>query len=84
MEGRGAAEEEDLYHIHIYKRNNETSEQFGMRKHIYDRIFNDIKDKEKALIYSNIWVNIITLGCTYPNAVMKIVEKYKPEMFETN
>ena len=72
----------DEYHIHIFKRNNETTEQFEFRRHLYNKILNDIKDEEKALIYSNIWVNIITLGCTYPNEVMKLLEKYKPVIEE--
>jgi hypothetical protein len=70
---------EDVYGIHIRKRNNETSQAFAFRKNLYDKIFNDIKDEEKALIYSNIWVNVISLGCTYPTEVMSLVEKYKPK-----
>ena len=65
-------------HIHIGKRNNETEKQFNLRKVLFDRIYNDIKDEEKALIYSNIWINILSLGCSYPREVMQIVEKYKP------
>lgn len=73
-----AEEKENSYRVHIYKRSNETTRQFEFRKHLYDKIFNDIKDEEKALIYSNIWVNILSLGCAYPDEVMEKVKKYKP------
>ena len=33
---------EDVYGIHIRKRNNETSQAFEFRKNLYDKIFNDI------------------------------------------
>jgi hypothetical protein len=68
----------EMFPVHIQKRNNETSKQFEFRKRIYDKIFNDIKDEEKALIYSNIWINILSLGCTYPKEVLRIIEKYRP------
>jgi len=70
--------EDNIYHIHIYKRNYETSKQFDFRKKLYDKIVNDIKDNEKALIYSNIWINILSMGCSYPDEVMKKIEKYRP------
>jgi hypothetical protein len=67
-----------INHAHIGKRNNETEKQFTFRKNLFDKIYNDIKDEEKALIYSNIWVNIISLGCSYPKDVMDLIGKYRP------
>ena len=66
------------YHIHFGKKNNETEKQFQFRKNLYDKIFNDTKDEEKALIYSNIWINILSLGCSYPKEVLQNIEKYRP------
>ena len=63
----------------LEKRRNETTRQFLFRKKIYDDIYNDTKSKEKALIYSNIWYNILSLNCTYPEEVMKNILKYKPD-----
>lgn len=74
----GNKKQEDIYGIHIKKRVNETTKEFTFRKNLYDKILNEIKDEEKALIYSNIWVNIISLGCTYPKEVMDLVERFKP------
>ena len=68
----------NMFPVHIQKRNNETPKQFDFRKRLYDKIYNDIKDEEKALIYSNIWINVLQLGCKYPKSVMNLVEKYKP------
>jgi hypothetical protein len=63
----------------IEKRRNETTKQFEFRKKIYDNIYEDTKSHQKALIYSNIWYNILSLNCTYPDAVMKDIMKYKPD-----
>ena len=68
---------ENLFNIE--KRRNETTRQFLFRKKIYDDVLNDTKSKEKALIYSNIWYNILSLNCTYPDEVMKNISKYKPD-----
>lgn len=68
----------EMFHVHIQKKNYETTKQFEFRKGLYDKIFNDIKDEEKALIYSNIWINILSLGCSYPKDVMKLIEIYRP------
>jgi hypothetical protein len=68
----------EMFPVHIQKRNNETTKQFEFRKRLYDKIFNDIKDEEKALIYSNIWINILSLGCSYPSEVIGLIEKYRP------
>jgi hypothetical protein len=66
------------YRVHIQKRNNETNTQFEFRRRLYDKIFNDIKNEEKAVIYSNIWINILSMDCTYPKDVMEMIEKYRP------
>jgi hypothetical protein len=63
----------------IIKKKFETENQFQFRKSIYDEVFNDTKDKKKALIYSNIWVNILSMECDYPKEVMEQVMKYKPK-----
>lgn len=64
--------------VNLNKRKNETQEQFEFRKSIYLNVFNDIKDHDKALIYSNMWVNILSLECSYPKEIMDEIEKYKP------
>jgi hypothetical protein len=63
----------------ISRKQNETKKQFEFRKKIYDEVYDDTKDAETALIYSNIWVNVLSLGCAYPKEVMMRVEKYKPK-----
>lgn len=62
----------------LVRRSNETNKQFEFRKKIYMDVLNDSHDEEKALRYSNIWVNILSMNCSYPEEVMKLVEKYKP------
>jgi hypothetical protein len=75
----------DLYEVK--KRNNETEKQFKFRKNLYNEIYDDlnsnkdIKEDEvskKALIYSNMWINILSLNCSYPDEVMELIHKYKP------
>ncbi len=62
------------------KRNeHETTEQYNFRKQIYKAVYDDTRDTEKATIYSNIWINILSLGCEYPAEIMKKVEQYKPD-----
>ena len=39
---------------------------------------NDTKSKQKATLYSNYWVNILSMKCQYPEEIMKQIEKYKP------
>jgi hypothetical protein len=63
----------------ITKRNNETQKQYEFRLKIYKNVYDDLKDKDKAIIYSNIWVNIFSLDCKYPDEVMENVEKYRPD-----
>lgn len=60
------------------KRNNETSEQFLFRGKIFLKVYEDTKDEVTAVKYSNIWVNILSLSCSYQNDVMELVEKYRP------
>ena len=57
----------------------ETDTEFNFRKQIYDNVFNDTKSKQKATLYSNIWVNMLSMECKYPDELMEKVEKYKPE-----
>jgi hypothetical protein len=63
----------------ISRRSNETKKQFEFRQKIFNEVYEDTKDQEVALIYSNIWVNILSLGCSYPKEVLRKVEKYKPK-----
>jgi hypothetical protein len=58
---------------------SETTDQYNFRKKIYKAVYDDTGDVEKATIYSNIWVNILSLGCEYPTELMKKVEKYRPD-----
>ena len=57
----------------------ETDNEFNFRKEIYDKVFNDLKSKQKATLYSNLWVNILSMECKYPDELMEQIEKYKPE-----
>ena len=68
---------EDVYDI--VQKEYETTAQFLFRKDIYDTIFKDTKDKKKALIYSNIWINILSMNCDYPKSILDAIEKYRPK-----
>ena len=56
----------------------EADPQFNFRKEIYDNVFNDKNSKKKATLYSNIWVNVLSMECKYSAEIMKQIEKYKP------
>jgi hypothetical protein len=62
----------------LKKKNNETSEQFLSKGKIFLDVYEDTKDELTALKFSNIWVNILSLNCTYQKDVMELVEKYRP------
>ena len=62
----------------LVKKDYETDTQYNFRKEIYDNVYNDTKDKQKASLYSNFWVNILSMNCQYPDEIMKQIEKYKP------
>ncbi len=62
----------------IKQKEFETDTQFEFRKKIYDNVYNDTHNKQKATLYSNIWVNILSMECQYPNEIMIQIEKYKP------
>ena len=57
----------------------ETDNEFNFRKEIYDKVYNDLKSKQKATLYSNVWVNILSMECKYPEELMEQIEKYKPQ-----
>lgn len=63
----------------LKKKEYETDTEFNFRKQIYDNVYNDTKSKQKATLYSNIWVNILSMECKYPDELMEQVEKYKPQ-----
>lgn len=63
----------------LKKKEYETDTEFNFRKKIYDNVFNDTNSKQKATLYSNIWVNMLSMECKYPDELMNQVEKYKPE-----
>ena len=63
----------------IKKKEYETDAQFNFRKDIYDKVFEDTKSRQKATLYSNIWVNILSMECKYEDELMEKIEKYKPE-----
>lgn len=60
------------------QKNFETDEEYKFRKEIYDKVFQDTQNKKNALIYSNMWVNILSMQCEYPKEIMENIEKYKP------
>lgn len=62
----------------LQKKEYETDTQFEFRKQIYNNVYNDTHNKEKATLYSNFWVNILSMNCQYPEEIMKQIEKYKP------
>lgn len=62
----------------LEKKAYETEDQFEFRKEIYDEVYNETHDFKKALIYSNIWVNILSLDSEYPKEIMDQIQKYKP------
>ena len=57
----------------------ETETQYQFRQQIYNNVLNDTKSKQKATLYSNYWVNILSMNCQYPDEIMKQIEKYKPD-----
>ena len=63
----------------LKKKEYETENEFNFRKEIYDKVFNDLKSKQKATLYSNVWVNILSMECKYPEELMEQIEKYKPQ-----
>ena len=63
----------------LKKKEYETENEFNFRKEIYDKVFNDLKSKQKATLYSNLWVNILSMECKYPEELMEQIEKYKPQ-----
>ena len=63
----------------LKKKDYETDNEFNFRKEIYDNVYNDTKSKQKATLYSSIWVNILSMECKYPNELMEKIEKYKPK-----
>ena len=63
----------------LKKKEYETENEFNFRKEIYDKVYNDLKSKQKATLYSNVWVNILSMECKYPEELMEQIEKYKPQ-----
>ena len=49
----------------------ETDNEFNFRQQIYEKVYKDLKSKQKATLYSNIWVNILSMECKYPNELME-------------
>ena len=62
----------------LKKKEYETENEFNFRKEIYDKVYNDLKSKQKATLYSNVWINILSMECKYPEELMEQIEKYKP------
>ena len=56
----------------------ETDNEFNFRKEIYNKVLKDLKSRQKATLFSNIWVNILSMECKYPEELMEQIEKYKP------
>ena len=70
-------ENDDIWNIKQKK--YETENEYNFRKGIYEAVYNDIKSKQKATLYSNIWVNILSMECKYPEELMEHIKKYKPK-----
>lgn len=62
-------------------RNYEVASHYMNRKTVYENVFNDLKDHNKAICYSNIWYNNAYLGTKYPKNVEDAVMKYAPPNF---
>ena len=63
------------------RRKNEVLSHYYHRKMVYDNVYAALKDKEKALCYSNIWYNMTYLGNKYSPHLEEIVSKYAPKNF---
>ena len=70
-------ENDDIWNIK--QKEYETENEYNFRKGIYDAVNNDIKSKQKATLYSNIWVNILSMECKYPEELLEQIKKYKPK-----
>ena len=62
----------------LKKKEYETDNEYNFRKGIYDNVYNDTKSKQKATLFSNTWVNILSMECKYPEELMEKIQKYKP------
>ena len=62
----------------LSRKEYETDSQYNFRKDIYNNVYNDTHSKQKATLYSNFWVNILSMECQYSDEIMKQIEKYKP------
>ena len=62
-------------------RNYEVGSQYMYRKEVYENVFSQLKDHNKAICYSNIWYNIAYLGNKYSKNVEDAVMKYAPLNF---
>ena len=69
-------ENDEIWNLN--KKEYETDTQFEFRKQIYNNVYNDTHSKQKATLYSNYWVNILSMNCQYSNDIMEKIEKYKP------
>lgn len=48
------------------------------RAKLFLKVFEDTNNVNTALKFSNIWINILSLNCSYQKDVMELVEKYRP------
>lgn len=72
---------EESYHLNPFilkRKRGETEKQFKFREDLYNQILKDTSKCDKAIIYSNTIVNILSLGCKYPEELMNQVSKYMP------
>ena len=49
----------------IFIKSNELTTHFDYRKKVFDKVYEDLKDHDKSVCYSNIWYNITYLGNKY-------------------
>ena len=77
MSGAFIDENDEIWNLQ--QKEYETDTQFIFRKEIYDKVYNKTKSKQKATLYSNYWVNILSMKCQYPKDIMDVIEEYKPE-----
>lgn len=68
------------FNSELQPRNNEVASQYRLRKAVYQNVMEDLKDHEKAICFSNIWSNKITMAVKYPKKVEELIAKYAPKI----
>ncbi|KRX01706.1 hypothetical protein PPERSA_01576 [Pseudocohnilembus persalinus] len=69
--------EQDKIQIpHLPQKKYEVTSKYNKRKQIYELVYKDLQDLDKAICYSNIYANIVFLGNTYSQELTEKVMAY--------